>query len=357
LALVALASAHAAAAPALGASDPQPDQPVLTFSGGLDLVTSYYWRGYLQEDAGVIAQPYLEADGPTYQADAVSLTPFVRTWNSLHSKTGADAANGTSSNWYQSDLSAGVKLAVGALQIMPSYTLTFVSDANVPSIYSSPDYRLFRQPDRADTVQEASVRVAYDDTKLMQQLGSPVTLQPFIRYCWQTTDDALASWPMYGLRPLPTTELYPYPYTAYQRESDRFQYIELGLTPAFRVPGTALTLGLPLVLGMSPDGLYRDFGDGEPNSWHNILIGYWSVGIVASVPLARASQTGRWTLTAGVTYLRLEADSVRMQNGGTYLHGLYLDRLYAVPGGPHVVLRERGSPDVWIGKLGVAFEY
>jgi hypothetical protein len=128
--------------------------------------------------------------------------------------------------------------------------------------------------------------------------------------------------------------------------------MELGLTPTFDIPGTAVTLGVPLALGMSPDGLYRNFGSEEPNSWHNTLVGYWSIGVVATVPLASTRQTGVWTLTAGVTYLRLEADSVRMQNGGSYQ-----DRMYAVPGGPRIVLREPGSPDAWIGKIGVAFDY
>ena len=61
---------------------------------------------------------------------------------------------------------------------------------------------------------------------------------------------------------------------------------------------------------MSLDDYYfDDTGDDE-------LLGYGSIGLFASLPLGEPGRFGTWTLTGGVQYIQLFADSAEAVNDG-----------------------------------------
>lgn len=75
-------------------------------TGGVNVTTAYYHRGYLQEDQGVIVQPHLTLGYTAYEskADGFSLTPYVSWWNSLHDEH--TFTDGDYDLWYESELMA-----------------------------------------------------------------------------------------------------------------------------------------------------------------------------------------------------------------------------------------------------------
>ena len=67
---------------------------------------------------------------------------------------------------------------------------------------------------------------------------------------------------------------------------------------------------MPLALGLSVDDYYLDSeGDNE-------LFGYGSVGLMASLPLKLPAKYGSWSVTGGVQYIQLFADSAEAANDG-----------------------------------------
>ena len=127
---------------------------MLTLSGGVDAVSSYYWRGYLQEDSGLILQPYVELDATVWKQESLSFAPFVRSWNSIHGNTEEESTNGNESHWYQSDLMVGAKLGVGDFQVTPYYTYTQLTDFDRRS-FGSFLYEPGRPGTSGDSVREA----------------------------------------------------------------------------------------------------------------------------------------------------------------------------------------------------------
>ena len=89
LTLVAIAAAWLGAASASAA----PNTGKISFSGGVDITTAYFFRGILQERDGFIIQPYGEVGFALYKGendegkgDWSGLSLFGGTWASLHSE-------------------------------------------------------------------------------------------------------------------------------------------------------------------------------------------------------------------------------------------------------------------------------
>src|SRR5215218_10532399 len=61
-----------------------PNTGGLTLTGGVDYVTSYFFRGYNQEDTGLIFQPYVTITATLVSNDNFTLNGYVGTWNSFH---------------------------------------------------------------------------------------------------------------------------------------------------------------------------------------------------------------------------------------------------------------------------------
>src|SRR5512145_1806963 len=66
-----------------------PNTGKLTFSGGNDFTTAYFFRGILQERDGFITQPYGEVGVKLHEAEegpVRGFTLFAGLWNSIHGK-------------------------------------------------------------------------------------------------------------------------------------------------------------------------------------------------------------------------------------------------------------------------------
>jgi hypothetical protein len=233
---------------------------LLSLEGGVDFTTAYFYRGYNTEDQGLIAQPYatLSFNIPALQdVGGFKVTPYVGSWNSLHSKDGPE-----SPKWFnESDFIAGVNAERGIFTLGLVYT------------YQSFPSGSFNDGD------EIGVTLKVDDTGVM-----PVALHPHVGVYRELnhslTYDATRSPGWYG---------------------------EVGIEPASDVKalGRDVTISFPVTVGLSLDGYYTDSGG------DNDLLGYGSAGVKVSLPLNDAVSV----YVAG-TYLYLFADSAEAANHG-----------------------------------------
>ncbi len=241
-----------------------PNRGKLTFAGGLDWTNAYFFRGYNQEDGGLIFQPYLEVNTTLHKRDDLAINGVVGFWNSVHeNQTFSDDGN---SAWYESDIYGRV-------------------DVTLPrGFIASGIYTLYTYPNGAfNSIQEVGAKVSWDDSPYTQkQIG--FALKPYAALFLEV-DDGNGSEDM---------------------------YLELGLNPTVYTfnlrADTPLSLTVPIVLGMSLDDFYIE-SDGD-----NALFGYGSIGVAAQLPLPIPSDYGSWSLTGSVTYLQLFADSTEIVN-------------------------------------------
>ncbi|MBA3274096.1 MAG: hypothetical protein H0T11_09525 [Chthoniobacterales bacterium] len=242
--------------------DDGPNEGALSFAGGLDWTTAYFFRGYNQEDSGLILQPYATMYAAIVDEEDFGVTAYVGIWNSFHSKkTGA----GSSPNsWYESDLFGGVDVGVGPFTIGGIYTY-----------YTYPN-------DAFETIQEIGGKITFDDSTLWGE-DAPITFNPYVAAYVETSDG----------------------------NGTEDTYGEVGIAPGFDIGDTGATLTVPVALGLSIDDYYVDPGDGD-----NEVLGYVSVGATASVPLPLPADYGSWSFIAGIQYIHLFADGLEAVNDG-----------------------------------------
>ena len=265
LSKLALAAALAAPSITLAQDNAGPNQGALSFSGGVDFVTAYYFRGYLQENAGLIAQPYFGASFNIVESDDVTIGASASTWNSFHSKhTGSDGDGAGA--WFENDISVALPIAFGDFVLTPTYYL-----------YQYPN-------GAAETIQEVALTFAYDDSKLWANVSEGFKLNPYITVAYEF-DDAGGS---------------------------EDTYAEIGITPGytFKAGDVEVPLEFPISLGMSLDDYYVD-SDGD-----NEFFGYLQVGVATSISLESLipAKYGAWSLDLGGYYQYLFADSVEVAN-------------------------------------------
>lgn len=234
---------------------------LFTFDGGIDWTTAYYFRGYKVENRGFIVQPYGAAHLNLSGEDAaVSVAPYVSTWNSFHSKTG-DASD--YQIWNECDVTAGVDLGFGNWNLNLGYNLYLYPNASS------------RQTD------EVAVVLSYDDSELLKAVcpNLPISLNPHVGYYKETHD----------------------------RNGGEDAYLEFGLEPRYAPENSPWSFGVPIVVGTSLDGFYTG-SDG-----HNALFGFVSFGFKAGYQLNE-----HLSLNASVFYQRLWAESVVAANDGAH---------------------------------------
>jgi hypothetical protein len=313
-------------------------------TGGVNVTTAYYHRGYLQENQGVIVQPHLTLAYTAYERggpDGFSLTPYVSWWNSLHdARTFTD---GDRDLWYESELMAGVVVANGPASLDLKYTL-----------YSYPNGALSQ-------IQELGAKASYDFASLWRDASQPSN---FVLLGWVAVEKELSDQneppvPSDGLsgfsagggsavaaagrdgaagrrnRPAVSAPGSRAPRVAQLNASHapifhqptapsggsgaeegfdtstQGTYVELGLEPSFRVRAgdTPVGLSFPVVLGLGAGDYYQEAGgDNDP-------LGYVQAGVQATVPLPMPGD-GKWYLSASVSYLHLFADSLQFANYG-----------------------------------------
>ena len=242
------------------ASDP--NTGALSIAGGIDVTTHYFFRGYLQEDQGLILQPYGTLYITAHEADNFKVTPYVGIWNSWHDeKTVSDGTHNQS--WYEADILGGVDVAMGDFTLGLIYTH-----------YTYPNGAL-------DDIGEIGVKLAWNDAAVTKERGGlPFQFSPYIAAYFETADDS----------------------------GTEDTYLEVGIGPSFALGDTGWTLGIPVVVGMSLDDYYFDENGDEE------FLGYGSIGVTLTVPLPMPERYGAWNLVAGVSYLHLFADTLETIN-------------------------------------------
>jgi hypothetical protein len=156
------------------------DSEFITLRAGLDMTSQYFFRGILQENQGVVGQPWAELQLHFYRSESLisDVYLFSRSWNSFHS-----GPSGTESKlshspaaWYETQLTVGLGIeAFDVFTVSGGY-----------SIQISPN-------DRFTTVEELFLRGDLDDKKLWNlrgELGSLKWefngLQLYGMFAWET---------------------------------------------------------------------------------------------------------------------------------------------------------------------------
>lgn len=100
---LALISAALAAVPVVAQEQGAPEKFV-SGSMGVDFTTAYFFRGIVQENQGVISQPWVELGYNLHSADEglKSVDLVFGVWNSLHD----GPTGGAGGIWYESDFYA-----------------------------------------------------------------------------------------------------------------------------------------------------------------------------------------------------------------------------------------------------------
>jgi len=241
------------AAPA-AAQDDNPNQGAISFSGGIDFLNAYFFRGIIQDDTGMISWPYGEIGFALYEGDegVTGVSAAVGTWNSLH--TGDAGSDGPSGKvWYESDFYA-------------SLGLDFTGGSGVGVTYTA-----YTSPNGAfGTVKEIAFSYSFDDSEL---LGAGA-VSPYLTIAKEISGQADGG-------------------------SNEGTYLELGASPGYAAE--QVSLSVPIKLGMSLSDYYEHPVTGEDSKF-----GYFSIGGQIGVPLTPgATKFGSWEIHGGVEFLAL----------------------------------------------------
>ncbi|MGN6628038.1 MAG: hypothetical protein ACTHLN_15575 [Tepidisphaeraceae bacterium] len=266
-----LALAAALAAPAFVMADDAPatttpNTGAITFAGGADVVSAYYFRGYLQENRGVIVQPYFGASTTLIDSDDFKMGLSVTTWNSLHSKDTLSDGPGPDM-WYENDIYVSLPLTFGKLTVTPTYNL-----------YQYPNGSF-------NSIQEGAVTVSYDDSDMWNGMKMEgFKLSPYITAAYELSDG----------------------------NGSENGYAEVGVVPGYNIKAGDwnIPLSFPIALGTGWDGYFTK------SNGHNSFFGYISAGITTSIPLPVPAKYGNWAIDGGVYYMNLLANSVEASNHG-----------------------------------------
>ncbi|HEX6811839.1 MAG TPA: hypothetical protein VF384_09480 [Planctomycetota bacterium] len=246
---VALAQAPAAAA-----------QKVVSGELGFDFTSQYFVRGIVQENQGIIAQPWFELSYGLYEGtdDLRNLRLVFGQWNSLHD--GPTGSGGTGqSMWYESDFFFGLAGAIGdRLSVGATYTA-----------YYGPN-------GARGTVEELALSAGYDDKgkSLIDSIESG--LQPGVVLAFELDGQMDNGEP-----------------------GNNGVYLQAGIRPSF-VFGQ-FTLDVPVTMGFSLMDYYENPGSSEDD-----FLGFLDVGAVMSTTIpSLPARMGQWQAHAGIHWLLL----------------------------------------------------
>jgi hypothetical protein len=234
---------------------------------GVNFVSEYISRGAMQENQGVIAQPYADLYFALYEGDGFvnKVTLNLGLWSSLHSKhTGEGAVSDTTKSstpaWYEFDYTPGVSVTFAK-----NYTFTA-------------SYFEFDSPNDAfNASRNINLNLAYSDTDLLGAFA----LHPHVAYLREINGIA-ATGPVGG----------------------RGSYYEVGVAPGLPAFGP-VTITFPVTGGFGSNDFYAE----------NKTFGYISGGVNASVALSCIpTQYGTWAFNAGATYYYLADQNADYSN-------------------------------------------
>lgn len=241
-----------------------PRGPRAFFTGGLDYTPAYYRRGYLQDNSGLILQPFLTLACTLNPDDAAVVQPYLTSWNSFGLL----------------DLDNRMAVMVEGMAGVFVTWNHFTFDANFAIYNNSP-------MDATSVIHELGLKVGYDLCALWVPPGerSAFALRPSAGLIWET----------------------------YDQNGSNDAYLELGLEPAWRFAWCEqkAVVSVPIQFGLSMDDYYFN-AQGQQQT-----LGFVSVALSASTTLPSPPCGGRWFLSGGVQYTRLVADNLIIVNNGS----------------------------------------
>lgn len=248
------------------AAGADPNTGDITVEAGVDFSHAYIFRGIVQENAGLITQPWVNLKFNVMPGDANSMVKNVTVWAGIWNSFHENRTFG--SNHYEEDFTIGVSAQVDKFTIALSQIF-----------YTYPD------TGGGGTIEEFDIKISYDDTGVWGNvLGTELSLQPYFLIAFEHGGAGRSD-------------------TAAGAPFSRGVYFELGVTPSwtfadFPSSEYPLTVSVPLVLGLGSD--YYEKGAG---GYSDETFGFFSAGIKASVPLAFIpSSFGNWNAYVMVNF-------------------------------------------------------
>jgi len=233
--------------------DPNPG--ALTFTGGIDFPSVYFFRGIRQEaDPKLTTFAFGDVGLALFSGDGGLKSVGVNfgVWNSLH--TGSSGLDVTDHGLhYEEDFYAALSLGFGGgVTFSPTYT-----------VYTSPNGSFA-------TVQEISLKVAHANK-----------FAPYGVVAFEVGGPGQAD-------------------GGHVHIGDRGVYAELGAGPSWPLGGRGATVGIPVKLGLSLKDYYET-SDGEDHKF-----GYFDIGALFTMPFTTApTRFGTWNIHGGVNFLAL----------------------------------------------------
>lgn len=233
-----------------------PESSRLSLTLGTDITNAYYFRGFLQEDSGLIVQPWADLAFDIYRAEDVSVNVQAGSWNSFHGEaTDAGTSDDFVEWWYEADVYAGMGATVGPWSVDALY------------------YFFMSPSDAFGTIDEFTLAVSLDDSEWMGAWA----LNPTALLAIETGSNATDGF-------------------------DNGVYLELGIEPRWATDVSQLRdveVSFPLAVGLS----LSDYYEGE--NGEDDVFGYVSFGATVTIPLGGESAWGAWALTLSVQGLYL----------------------------------------------------
>jgi hypothetical protein len=228
---------------------------------GMDVYSKYIFHGIVQENQGVIMQPYADIYMKFYQGDGFlnSITLNLSIWNSFHTRnTVASTTNG----WYEFDFDPSISIGFAK-----NFTFTFGDN-----IYTSPG-------DYFSMSHNLMFKLAYNDADLF---GGKFAFNPYV----------FVERPVSGLAGNGTSA---------------GLYYEVGITPTKSFG--PVSVSVPVKAGFGSGGYYAG----------NAGFGYFSAGLALGYTLPMPEKLGVWSVSTGATFYQYgpgtnDANSVRAGN-------------------------------------------
>jgi hypothetical protein len=242
-----------------------PNQGAITFTGGLDAPTVYFFRGILQEgNPAITLWPYgdLRIGLASGDGSLKSVAINVGVWNSLHTGT-AGTGGPLDKLHYQEDFYTALNLGlVHGLGV----ATTFVARTSPNGSF--------------DTIKELDVKVSKSGR-----------IAPYGLVAFELSDTGQAD-----------------------GGSRRGTYLELGAAPSVAIPVAHARLTVPVRVGISLKSYYELLG--SDLTYRDNAFGFFDIGGLVAIPISGfAPRFGSWNIHGGVDLLAL-GDTTRAFNRG-----------------------------------------
>jgi hypothetical protein len=258
---------EAASASTTEAQEPaDPNPGGISTSGGMDVQSTYMFRGIRQNSTGVALWPWVDLGFAAYAGDGAvkSVGINVGSWNSQH--TGDTGADGPSQKiWYESDFYTTLGIGFGG----------GVSLATTYTAYTSPNNTF-------TTVKELMFKIALDD---VAHFGK-AAFKPYAIVARELGAEPGVGQADGGLK--------------------AGTYFETGIAPG--IAFAKASVSVPVKVGLSLGNYYEVDGVDE-------TFGFVSVSGIVTVPLGSGSRYGAWNIHGGAEYQRLGTNTASF-NGG-----------------------------------------